>query len=86
MKIFRMNDCDWMIGPTLEECIAYFQEEYSGTVEDARELTDEELDTLIFCDSNVHDIPVARRTFRKQIQIEVANGGSFPRFFASTEY
>lgn len=55
--------------------------------EDARELTEEELDSLQFsiCDENER-LTGQKRTFREQLAIEIAKGGKFPRMFASTEY
>jgi hypothetical protein len=88
MKIFRMNDCDWMIGASLEECTAEYIENYSDadTIDDdACEVTGEALDRLRFriCSDDGQD--ESTRTFRQQISIEIAEGGVFPRLFASTE-
>jgi hypothetical protein len=90
MKIFQMNDCDWWIGESLAACKADYIANYceeDAIEEDAHELTDEELDTLIFTDYDEDERPTGtKRTFREQLAIEVASGGEFPRMFASTEF
>lgn len=88
MKIFQLNDCDWFIGETLDACKAEYLANYGEDVDDdAHELTDNELDTLMFnvCDGDER-LTGENRTFREQLAIEVAAGGEFPRLFASTEY
>lgn len=90
MKVFEINDCDWWIGESLESCIQDYRDNVDDDpicTEDARELTDEELDTLKFtvCDEN--ERPTGEKiTFREQLAIEISEGGEFPRMFASTEY
>lgn len=89
MKIIQMNDCDWLIGESLEACKAEYIKNFSDDPiysEDARELTDTELDTLKFSDRSADRQDETTRTFRKQLAIEIAKGGEFPRMFASTEY
>jgi len=90
MKICQINDCDWWIGESLQACV----EDYRDTVEDdpeytedARELTEQELDTLKFTICDEDERPTGeKRTFRQQLAVEIAEGGEFPRMFASTEY
>lgn len=91
MKIFRLTDYEWWIGETLESCVADYIENYTGdpdTVDDdAHELTDDQLDTLIFTDTDENERATGEKfTFREQLAREVAVGGRFPRMFASTEY
>lgn len=89
MKIYRMNDCDWWVGESLDACKADYIEECGDpeSVEDARELTDEELDRLKFTDTDEDEVPIGeKRSFREQLAREVAQGGTFPRMFASTEF
>ena len=60
---------------------------YTSYTEDSRELTDEELDTLLFSVCDEHERPTGeKRTFREQLAAEIEAGGEFPRMFASTEY
>lgn len=89
MKIFRLNDCDWWIGETLDACVADYRASVDDDpvqTEDAEEVSDASLDKLIFTDTDENEQPIAKRTFREQLAIEVAAGGRFPRLFASTEY
>lgn len=90
MKLFQMNDCDWWIGETISDCIKDCIAEYGCDLDDfddARELDDLELDSLIFTDDDEDGVRAGeKRTFREQLAIEVAKGGEFPRMFASTEF
>ncbi|CAD6366716.1 hypothetical protein SHEWT2_01197 [Shewanella hafniensis] len=90
IKIFAMNECDWWIGESLEECIADYIN-YTGDPEGAsepEELTEASLERHTYLDVNEFDEDgrYIERTFKEQLAIEVAKGGNFPRFFASTEY
>lgn len=87
MKIFQMNDCDWMAGEDLESVTADYLENYTGgqTAEEAFEdapfeLPDEALDRLRFREEDG-----VRRTFREQLAFLIEGGQRFPCFFASTE-
>lgn len=91
MKIIEMNDCDWWIGESLEACVNDYRENVDDDpmhFENARELADEELDRLKFsiCDDETEQPTGEKRSFREQMAIEIAEGGVFPRMFASTEY
>lgn len=89
MKIIEISDCDWWIGESLESCVKDYLDNYVDDPEyseDARELTDEELDRLKFRVCDEDEMPTGeKRTFREQMAIEIAEGGTFPRMFASTE-
>lgn len=85
MKIFQMSDVtEWWIGPSLEACRAEYDKLSGDPVdsEDAHELSDADLDRLTFVD----DDGETKRTFREQLEREVAAGGEFPRMFASTDF
>ena len=88
--VVQLNDCDWWIGESLDACVQDYRsniEDDPEYTEDARELTDAELDGLIFVDTDEDERPLGtKRTFREQLALEVAAGGKFPRLFASTEY
>ncbi len=56
MKVFEMNDCDWWLAGTAQEamedmCRTYGLREMDSEGSSPRELTDEELDKLIFWDT-----------------------------------
>jgi hypothetical protein len=85
MKIFKLNDCDWWAGEDLESVKSAYIEEVGGDVDDdARELTEAEMDSLDFVD----ELPDygEHRTFREQLRRMIDSGAQFPCFFASTEY
>lgn len=85
MKVIAMNDCDWWIGESLDACVMDYRASIDDDpiyTEDAIELTDEDLNRLMF--SELDGTPC--RTFREQLVIEVEKGGKFPRMFATTEY
>ncbi|WP_198173690.1 hypothetical protein [Lysobacter soli] len=95
ITVWQINDMEWFAGAgTPESILAWYMEEHGLSHEDAtgdedelpRALSDHELDTLKFqdCDENERPTGIVR-TFREQLAIEVAEGGTFPRLFASTE-
>lgn len=90
MKICQMNDCDWMIGESLEACrdeyITNYCDDPDSFDDDAHELTDGELDTMKFSDRSDDGQDQTPYTFRERLAIEIEAGGLFPRMFASTEY
>ena len=99
-RVFKMDDCDWWLARTLEEARQSYQHETGvddEAIEDARELSDEEMDRLTFVDVDDGERPVAesRRSFREELRQRVelrerlkAEHGIEPKpeLFASTEY
>jgi len=89
MNVYAMNDDDWFVGESLESCVAAYIE-YCGDpdlVDDPYELSEEQLlsHTYFSEDDDENGHPV-RITFKQQLQNVIADGGEFPRLFASTEY
>jgi hypothetical protein len=94
VKIFKLNDCDWVAATSLDEaigCLATcvsngvvdddFREEF---LDDPYELNDADLDQLKFREE---DEPETEwRTFRAELQLRLEAGAKPPFFFASTEY
>jgi hypothetical protein len=89
IKVFSMNDCDWMAGETLEACKAEYIKNYGGDAwedenedqfADARELTPWDMQHYKFTDDNGGE-----RTFQEQLEKMISDGDEFPAFFASTE-
>ncbi len=88
MKVFKLNDWDWWVGESLKDCITEARLQcgdgaYCDAEEEGREVTPEEMNRLNFVDEE-EDKPQTR-TFAEQLAREIAEGGKFPRFFASTE-
>lgn len=89
MNVYAMNECDWWIGESLEACIADCIEETGDPdcIEDPQELNGKLLESLTyFSDEDYDDGEPITRTFKEQLDIEIALGGVFPRRFASAEY
>jgi hypothetical protein len=86
MKIFAMNDYDWMAGENLEAATAEYLKTYggdSGMLDEPHELTDAEMDRLILHDGDEEQPDCS---FREGLQAMIAQGTQFPILFASTEY
>lgn len=91
MKVFAMNEYDWMAGESLESATEMYLKEYADglpadeALDNPHELTEELLDRFRFHDADA-DGPESYRTFRQELDRRVAAGETFPCFFASTEY
>ncbi len=88
-RVFHMNDIDWWLARTLDEAKSdYTRQTGDEDLDDAYELTDEELDRLHFVDTDERERPVtkSRRTFREELAQRVASGVNEPELFACTEY
>ena len=82
MKVFKMNEYDWWMDNNLEsakENYTDFCDCYTEDVEDARELTDEELDRLRFVKDEDGNPECSFREHMNELD-------QIPHFFASTEY
>lgn len=86
IRVYRMNDYDWVAARSLEEAKA----EYLGTVtvdgpgafDNPKQLTDEEMLTTMFTD----DDGFGMLTFAERLSILVSSNTKFPCMFASTEW
>lgn len=88
IKIFRLNDYDWVAAKTLEEAIACYKKAYGecdDCIDDPWELGDEELDRVQFNWTDDNDRFVEKMSFRAALTKMIENGDSFPCHFASTE-
>ena len=86
MKIFAMNDCDWMAGEDIESVTAAYTSAFGEDSDDPPvELTDAEMDKYRFADEDAEG-PEKWPTFRQELQRRVDAGQEFPQFFATTEY
>lgn len=87
MRVFQLNDCEWWVGESAQACLDAALQEYG------RETFDEVMEG-----HNPHEIEIpalhklqfndddgSKRSFAEQLQREIAEGGKFPRLFASTE-
>jgi hypothetical protein len=91
MKLFHMCDEESWIGPDLETtktaCAAARNNEPFATedLEDAREYTEAELDSILIDISEDFD-GTKRITARELLASEIAEGGEFPRFAFGVDY
>lgn len=101
MKIFNMDDVEWWAGESLEAVKAAYLAEHAGVesaeldpnspedmeamIADARELTEEEMDGLVYRTGVFRHGEELLRTFRRELAEKIAAGIEFPCPFASTE-
>lgn len=92
IRVYQVNDCDWWVGESAESILEAYMKDTGLPREEVcddpdgmpEEISEEGLDKLKFFDEESR--PPVTRTFREQLAIEIADGGEFPRAFASTEY
>src|SRR5207248_8402736 len=73
-RVFRLNDCDWWFARSLEEAIADYKHQTGAgdeELEDARELTEEELDRLMFTDDPDDPLSATLHTFRDELRARI---------------
>lgn len=90
IKVWKLNDFDWVLAKTLEEA----KQCYANTVSDGvvdKEFEEEfidspheetDLDTKMILDDNEEE----RCSFRVEVERMVKNGDTFPCMFVSSEY
>ena len=91
MKIFKMNDCDWVAAKTLEEAKLCLAKQMANGVVDEKfeeefldcpyELSEEDTERLKFVDENGK----TTRSFKIELLRRINGGEEFPQHFASTE-
>ena len=83
MKVWRIDDCDFVAGETLDEVIKWY-EGYTGNKADPDDAQECSLDTIMNTTEGPHDPDNERITFAEAIERE-RRSGSFPCILASTE-
>lgn len=91
IRIYRLDDTDWWAGESLQACIAEARSQcgagsYCDAEDEGQEVSDAEMQQLIYVDESDGAQPPVERTFAEQLAREVADGGGFPRLFASTDW
>lgn len=85
MKVFCLGEEFW-IGSSLEECIKAAREEYGDDAlldDECDELDDSQLQAMQITVTDEDERPTGEvRTFAQQRDIEITEGGQFPRVFA----
>jgi hypothetical protein len=89
LHVFRLNDFEWYLAPSLEAAIAEWKEDTGLTdeeLDDPRQLSEEDLDRLKFCHTDEDESPIRTITFRERVAEMIAEGTTGAAFFATTEY
>ena len=90
IRVYRMDDNEWWIGESLAACVEEGQRQCGPNCFDdpseQYELSDEQLQKLIFVDESDGAEPPVERTFAEQLAREIAEGGPFPRPFAAEDW
>ena len=90
MKIFKLNDCEWVAGENLEDCKKFLcnltQSPEDEVIDDPYELSEEQKENLIFKEDNYNKDSSVKRTFKEELELLIKKGKKFPCFFATTEY
>lgn len=92
VKIFKLNDYDWVAATSLDEaklCLSKLvhdgsigEEFHDNYIDCPNELSEADLDRMQF----VSDEHPENRSFREELKHNLSVGEEVPFFFASTEY
>jgi len=85
IKIFQMNECDFIAAENMKEAIEYYKKEFDyhdEPDEEPVELSEKDLNTFRFLDE---DDPKENYTFKDELEKNMKDGTIFPCLFASTE-
>ena len=90
VRVYRMDDMEWWVGESLAACVEEGKRQCGPDCYDEPslqyELTDEQLQKLMFIDESDGAEPSVKRTFAEQLAREIAEGGPFPRPFAAEDW
>jgi hypothetical protein len=89
MKVFRVNDCEWYMAETLEQAVDLCAKDCELPADEAAhdpcEVSDADMQRLIFTDDMANPRGSDRRTFAEELARRVAAGAG-PGAFATTEF
>ena len=83
MKVFKMNDYNFIMAPSLEEATKFLLNDSDETEEDlefAYELGEEELKAHTFYDDIDNRMESSKRTFREELDRRIKAGDSTDHF------
>ena len=92
VKVFAMNDCDWMAGEDIASVTELYLKEYSGdlpadeALDESHELTEDQMDRARFYEDHGDGGDGSYQTFRQRLDFMIKRGDKFPCLFASSEY
>lgn len=85
--MFRLDDCTWWVARNLEEALADSRQDWEleASDDEARELSDDEMDSLQYHDCDDDERLIGVMTFREALRRRIEAGLSAPELFACTE-
>lgn len=90
VRVYRMDDMEWWVGESLAACVEEGRRQCGADCypdsDEQHELSDAELQRLMFIDESDGAEPAVKRTFAEQLAREIAEGGPFPRPFAAEDW
>ena len=84
MRVFAMNDCDWVAAPSREAAVAWYLRSTGGFGSVDVPVKECSLDTVCFKEAGNPE--AGQTTFRALIEPYLKNGPADPFVCASTEY
>ncbi|WP_440030433.1 hypothetical protein [Chromobacterium amazonense] len=85
VRVYEMNDCDWVAARSKEEAIQFYGEiAVPEDFENVQELSAQQLDGEQFHVGDDRRSPTI--SFRQRLQQLVDGGETFPQLFATTEF
>ena len=89
IKIFKMNESDWVAGEDIENCKKFLSKlvdiPEDEVIDEPYELSKEEIEKLIFIE-DINDKNSVKRTFKEELELLIKKGEEFPCFFATKEW
>jgi hypothetical protein len=86
VKLYFDGNSDWFKGRSVEEVKAFHKASFGHDDIDFEEVTEDQLDRLMYFDDIENQETSEKRTFREQLALEIERGETVPEFFASSEY
>lgn len=91
IRVYRMDDNEWWAGESLVDCVAEGRRQcgdecYPDDPSEQYELSDEQMQRLVFIDESDGAEPPVRRTFAEELARRIAAGEAFPQQFAAEDW
>lgn len=91
IRVYRMDDNEWWAGESLEACVAEGRRQcgdecYPDDPDEQHELTEQEMQQLVFIDESDGAEPPVQRTFAEELARRIAAGEQFPQPFAAEDW
>lgn len=91
ISVYRMDDNEWWAGESLVACVEEGRRQcgdecYPDDPREQYELTDEQMQRLVFIDESDGAEPPVQRTFAEELARRIAAGETFPQQFAAEDW